>query len=367
MADYDFLIVGSGLYGSVFAHEATKRGKRCLVLERRAHTGGNCHTEAMLGINVHLYGAHIFHTSNEQVWQYMRQFCTFNRYVNSPVANYNGLLYNLPFNMNTFCRLWDDVRTPAEARERIERQRVKLGHEPRNLEEQALSQVGWLIYSRLIKDYSEKQWGRPATEIPAFVLKRIPLRYTFDNNYFDDSHQGIPEGGYAPLFQRLLRGIDVRMGVDFLDDPAHWAAQADRVLFTGPLDAYFHQSLGALEFRTLRFQHTPMRQVRDYQGCAVMNHTYAGVPFTRTIEHKHFEFGQQPGTVVSYEFSEPWRKGAEPYYPVNDERNNRLARQYRGMARSLPNVSFGGRLGEYQYYDMDDTVEHALGHPWLKA
>ncbi|MDY5968845.1 MAG: UDP-galactopyranose mutase [Bacteroidales bacterium] len=366
MMKYDFLIVGSGLFGSVFAHEATKQGKKCLVLERRAHIGGNCHTQEVCGINVHCYGAHIFHTNSDRVWRYMGQFCDFNRFVNSPLALYKGVMYNLPFNMNTFCRLWDDVHTPAEAKARIEQQRVKLDHEPRNLEEQALAQVGWLVYERLIKGYSEKQWGRPACEIPAFVLKRIPLRYTFNNNYFDDQHQGIPQGGYSPIFDQLLLGCDVRLGVDFLDDPDYWKEQAEKILFTGALDAYFHHCHGQLDFRSLRFEHKTMESVNDYQGNAVVNHADASVPYTRTIEHKHFEFGKQPGTVVTYEYSVPWHEGAEPCYPVNDERNERLAKQYKAMASTLKDVSFGGRLAEYRYYDMDDTVERVLDHPWLR-
>lgn len=364
---YDYLIVGAGLYGSVFAHEAAKKGKRCLVIEKRDHIGGNCYTREMAGINVHWYGAHIFHTSNEDVWNYMQQFCQFNHYVNSPIANYKGVLYNLPFNMNTFTKLWPDVLTPDDARRRIAEQQAEYAgiEEPRNLEEQGMKLGGRDIYEKLVKGYSEKQWGMPATEIPAFVLRRLPLRFTFDNNYFNDPHQGIPIGGYTKIFERLLDGIEVRLNTDFLSQKENFMAMADRVLYTGPIDAFFDYRLGKLEFRTVRFDHKLMSGVENFQGNAVFNYTDAAIPYTRVIEHKHFEFGKQPDTVVSYEYSEQWKEGSEPYYPINNERNDTLAARYRELAGSEQKVSFGGRLGEYKYYDMDKIVAQVLNHPWL--
>lgn len=364
---YDYLIVGAGLYGSVFAHEAAKKGKRCLVFEKRDHIGGNCYTREMAGINVHWYGAHIFHTSNEDVWNYMQQFCQFNHYVNSPIANYKGVLYNLPFNMNTFTKLWPDVLTPDDARRRIAEQQSEYAgiEEPRNLEEQGMKLGGRDIYEKLVKGYSEKQWGMPATEIPAFVLRRLPLRFTFDNNYFNDPHQGIPIGGYTKIFERLLDGIEVRLNTDFLSQKENFMAMADRVLYTGPIDAFFDYRLGKLEFRTVRFDHKLMSGVENFQGNAVFNYTDAAIPYTRVIEHKHFEFGKQPDTVVSYEYSEQWKEGSEPYYPINNERNDTLAARYRELAGSEQKVSFGGRLGEYKYYDMDKIVAQVLNHPWL--
>ncbi len=364
---YDYLIVGAGLYGSVFAHEAAKKGKRCLVIEKRDHIGGNCYTREMAGINVHWYGAHIFHTSNDDVWNYMQQFCQFNHYVNSPIANYKGVLYNLPFNMNTFTKLWPDVLTPDDARRRIAEQQAEYAgiEEPRNLEEQGMKLGGRDIYEKLVKGYSEKQWGMSATEIPAFVLRRLPLRFTFDNNYFNDPHQGIPIGGYTKIFERLLDGIEVRLNSDFLSQKENFMAMADRVLYTGPIDAFFDYRLGKLEFRTVRFDHKLMSGVENFQGNAVFNYTDAAIPYTRVIEHKHFEFGKQPDTVVSYEYSEQWKEGSEPYYPINNERNDTLAARYRELAGSEQKVSFGGRLGEYKYYDMDKIVAQVLNHPWL--
>lgn len=361
---YDFLIVGAGLYGSVFARQATDKGYKCLVVERRSHIGGNCYTEDIAGINVHLYGAHIFHTKDERVWQYMNRFCRFNNYVNSPIANFKGELYNLPFNMNTFCKLWPDVHTPDEARQRIAEQRIDV-ESPRNLYEQGMKLAGRDIFLKLIKGYSEKQWGRRAEEIPAFVLRRVPLRFTFDNNYFNDPYQGIPVGGYTKVFEKLLDGVEVRLNCDFLAERDSLMAMADRVVYTGPIDAYFGHRLGNLDFRSLRFDHKLMKGVDNYQGNAVFNYTDAETPYTRIIEHKHFEFGQQPDTVVTFEYPKQWAPGDEPYYPVNDDRNNQLVDEYRKLSEKESKVWFGGRLGEYRYNDMDQTVAHVLDHPWL--
>lgn len=367
MQKYDYLIVGAGLYGAVFAQIATQNGKKCLVVERRNHIGGNCYTKKINDINVHYYGAHIFHTSKEEVWQYMNRFCTFNHYVNSPIANYKGELYNMPFNMNTFCKLWPDVHTPAEAKARIAEQQAEYANivEPKNLLEQGMKLAGRDIFTKLVKGYSEKQWGLPAEEIPAFVLRRLPFRFTFDNNYFNDPHQGIPVGGYTPIFEKLLDGIEVRLDTDFLADKEHFLAMADRVVYTGPLDAYFNFQLGHLDFRSLRFDHQLKEGVENFQGNAVFNYTDRETPYTRIIEHKHFEFGHQPDTVISYEYSQDWTPGVEPYYPINNERNDALAEQYRRLAADEKNVSFGGRLGEYKYYDMDKIVAQVLQHPWL--
>lgn len=367
MKKYDYIIVGAGLYGSVFAHEALKRGKRCLVVERRNHIGGNCYTEQIKGINVHQYGAHIFHTGNEEVWRYMQQFCEFNNYVNSPIAKYKGKLYNLPFNMNTFCKLWPDVVTPKDAMLKIEQQRAEYAdiQEPRNLEEQGMKLVGRDIYTTLVKGYSEKQWGMPATEIPAFVLRRLPVRFTFDNNYFNDRYQGIPVGGYTPIFEKLLEGVEVQLNVDFLAHKERYCSMADRVLFTGPIDAFYDYCFGKLEYRTVRFDHKILEGVENYQGNAVFNFTDAAIPYTRIIEHKHFEFGKQPDTIISFEYSESWSDGKEPYYPINNERNNELASRYKALALKEERISFGGRLGEYKYYDMDRIVEQVLKHSWL--
>lgn len=367
MKQYDYIIVGAGLYGCVFAHEAKLRGKKCLVLERRDHIGGNCYTKTVNDINVHYYGAHIFHTSNERVWEYMNQFCSFNHYVNSPIANFHGELYNMPFNMNTFCKLWPDVHTPAEAKARIAEQQAEFANieEPKNLYEQGMKLAGKDIFLKLVKGYSEKQWGLPAEEIPAFVLRRLPFRFTFDNNYFNDPHQGIPVGGYTPIFEKLLEGIEVRLGVDFLTDKQKYLDMAERVVYTGPLDAYFDFRLGHLDFRSLRFDHQLKEGIENFQGNAVFNYTDAETPYTRVIEHKHFEFGKQPDTVVTYEYSQDWKPGVEPYYPINNERNDALAAQYKDLASQEKNVCFGGRLGEYKYYDMDKIVAQVLDHPWL--
>lgn len=383
MRHYDYLIVGSGLYGATFAHQAMKRGKSCLVIDKRPHRGGNVYCEEVEGIHVHKYGAHIFHTSNAEVWNFVNSIVPFNRYTNCPVANYKGRLYNLPFNMNTFCQMWG-VTTPAEAQAKIEEQKAealeelrKAGvEEPRNLEEQALCLVGRDIFYTLIKEYTEKQWGRDCKELPAFIIKRLPVRMVFDNNYFNDRFQGIPEGGYNRLIDGLLEGVEVLTDVDFFVDNAGltesdkplsecWREVADRLVYTGALDEYFGYSLGRLDWRTVSFQ-TRVEDTPNYQGNAVVNYTSHEQPYTRVIEHKHFEmFGQAvydcPKTVVSEEYSTEYRPGMEPYYPVNDERNNQLAEAYRKMAEQEQDVLFGGRLAQYKYYDMAPVIEQALG------
>ena len=359
MEKYDYLIVGAGLYGAVFAHEATKRGKRCLVIEKRDHIAGNIYTYECEGINVHNYGAHIFHTNNKDVWDYVNQFAVFNRYTNSPVANYNGEIYNLPFNMNTFNKMWG-VITPQEAAEKIEQQRKEAGiTEPKNLEEQAISLVGTDIYEKLIKGYTAKQWGRDCKELPAFIIKRLPVRFTYDNNYFNALYQGIPVGGYTKMVENMLRGIEVRLNTDYLADKEKFDAIADNVIYTGPVDAYFDYKLGTLQYRSVRFE-TELLDMENYQGNAVVNYTDYDTPYTRIIEHKHFEFGTQPKTVISREYSAEWQQGDEPYYPVNNDQNNGLYAQYKELADKEENVIFGGRLGEYKYYDMDKVIEVAL-------
>ena len=355
---YDYLIVGSGLFGAVFAHEAKKAGKNVLVIERRNHTGGNIFCEEKEGINIHKYGAHIFHTSYKDVWEYVNHFVEFNNYVNSPVANYKGELYNLPFNMNTFTKLWGIV-TPAEAAAKIDEQRKTIKGEPKNLEEQAISLVGTDIYMKLIKGYTEKQWGRSCSELPAFIIKRLPVRYTFDNNYFNDCYQGIPVGGYNRLIGALLDGIEVRTGVDYNESREEYEGIAQKVVYTGPIDAYYGYKLGMLEYRGLNFE-TERLEVANYQGVAVMNYTEREVPYTRVIEHKHFEFGNQTITYVTREYPAEWRPGEEAYYPVNNERNQKLYQQYAELAGREKNVIFGGRLAEYKYYDMDDVIKCAL-------
>ncbi len=356
---YDYLIVGAGLYGAVFAQELKKAGKTCLVIDKRDHIAGNIYTHEMEGIQVHQYGAHIFHTNNKEVWDYLGQFTTFNRYTNSPVANYKGELYNLPFNMNTFNKMWG-VITPEEAQAKIEEQRkASYTPEPKNLEEQAINLVGVDIYEKLIKGYTEKQWGRPCTELPAFIIKRLPVRFIYDNNYFNALYQGIPVGGYTAMVEKMLDGVEVRLNQDYLADKAAWDALADKVVYTGPIDAYFAYKLGVLEYRSVRFE-TEVLDKPNYQGNAVVNYTDAETPYTRIIEHKHFEFGTQEKTVISREYSAEWKLGDEPYYPVNDEKNGALYAQYKELAAGEPNVIFGGRLGEYQYYDMDKVVEVAL-------
>jgi UDP-galactopyranose mutase len=356
---FDYLIVGAGLYGAVFAHEMTKKGKRCLVIDKRGHIGGNIYTEEVEGIQVHKYGAHIFHTNNRSVWEYVNGFVEFNRYTNSPIANYNGEIYNMPFNMNTFNRMWG-VITPDEARAKIEQQKAKAGiTEPKNLEEQAISLVGTDIYEKLVKGYTQKQWGRPCTELPSFIIKRLPVRFTYDNNYFNALYQGIPIGGYTKLIASLLEGVEVRLNTDYLENKAALDGEAKRIVYTGPVDAYFGYRFGALQYRSVRFE-TETLDMENYQGNAVVNYTDADTPYTRIIEHKHFEFGTQPKTVISREYSAEWKQGDEPYYPVNDDKNGELYSRYKELADKEVNVVFGGRLGEYKYYDMDKVIEQAL-------
>jgi UDP-galactopyranose mutase len=359
MPKYDYLVIGSGLFGSVFAYKAKQAGKKCLVIDKRPHQGGNVHCENIEGINVHRYGAHIFHTNNKAVWDFVNSFVPFNRYTNAPVANYKDRLYNLPFNMNTFYALWG-VKTPDEARAKIEAQRRGAGStDPKNLEEQALSLVGRDIYEILIKGYTEKQWERECVKLPAFIIKRIPLRFTFDNNYFNDAYQGIPIGGYNKLIGGLLAGIETKLNTGFFEDREYFESLAENIVFTGRIDEFYQCRFGQLEYRSLRFE-TETLDCENYQGNAVVNYTDAGTPYTRIIEHKHFEFGEQPKTVISREYPMEWREGAEPFYPVNDEKNNALYRRYRLLADSERCVTFGGRLAEYKYYDMDDVVEKAL-------
>lgn len=370
MKQYDFLIVGSGLFGTTFAYRATKAGKKCLVIDKRPHLGGNVYCKQVEGINVHKYGAHIFHTSNKEVWDFVNSIVEFNRYTNCPVANYKGELYNLPFNMNTFNRMWPDVHTPAEAQARIDEQKAEAvaalnGREPQNLEEQALCLVGKDIFYKLIKEYTEKQWGRDCKELPAFIIKRLPVRMIFDNNYFNDKYQGIPVGGYNKLIEGLLEGVDCITGVDFFrSEYKDWKKYADKLVYTGAVDEYFDYKLGKLDWRTVSFK-TRIEDTPNYQGNAVVNYTSHDEPYTRVIEHKHFEmFGQEvydcPKTVVSEEYSTEYKEGMEPYYPVNDDRNNALAEEYRKLADSEDGVIFGGRLGQYKYYDMAPVIEQVL-------
>lgn len=372
MKEFDYLIVGAGLFGATFAHLAAKAGKKCLVIDRRMHTGGNIFCENIEGINVHKYGAHIFHTSDKKIWDFVNSFVPFNRYTNCPVADYKGELYNLPFNMNTFHQIWG-VRTPDEARKIIHRQRQEAfdamlasgaGCEPRNLEEQALLLVGRDIYFKLVKGYTEKQWGRPCTALPAFIIKRLPVRFVYDNNYFNDRYQGIPEGGYNRLTDGLLDGIETRTGVDFFSDRSCWESLAEKVVFTGKIDEYFGYRFGKLEYRTVRFEEEVL-DCPNWQGNAVVNYTDREVPFTRIIEHKHFEMSgdgvyEIPVTVISREYSTEWRDGMEPYYPVNDDRNNSLYARYKALADAEPSVIFGGRLAEYRYYDMAPVIGRAF-------
>ncbi len=357
---YDYLIVGAGLYGAVFAQQAAKAGKKVLVIDKRDHIAGNVFTEKIEDINVHKYGAHIFHTSNKEVWDYVNQFAEFNRFTNSPVANYKGELYSLPFNMFTFNQMWG-VITPQEAADKIEQQKKAAGiQEPQNLEEQAISLVGTDIYEKLVKGYTEKQWGRDCKDLPAFIIKRLPVRLTFDNNYFNALYQGIPMGGYTKMVENMLAGIEVRLGVDYLQNKSELDKLAHKVVYTGPIDAYFDFKLGHLEYRSVRFE-TEVLDIPNFQGNAAVNYTDRETPWTRIIEHKWFEFGTQPKTVISREYSSEWKPGDEPYYPVNDEKNSNLYQQYRKLAQEEELVLFGGRLGEYKYYDMDAVIAAALG------
>ena len=356
---YDYLIVGAGLYGAVFAHEAHKKGKKCLVIERRDHIGGNIYCEKVEDINVHKYGAHIFHTSNKKIWDYVNQFAEFNNYINSPIAIYQDELYNLPFNMNTFSKMWG-IKTPEEAQQKIQEQIEELHiTDPQNLEEQALSLVGKDVYEKLVKGYTEKQWGRDCKDLPAFIIKRLPTRFTYDNNYFNDRYQGIPIGGYTKIVEKLLEGIETLHNTDYRKFISENPHIADKTVYTGQIDEFFDYQLGVLEYRSVRFE-TEVLDKPNYQGNAVVNYTDKEVPYTRIIEHKHFEFGKQPKTVISREYSSEWKKGDEPYYPVNDEKNTKLYEQYVELAKSRPDVIFGGRLGAYKYFDMDKVIDAAL-------
>lgn len=361
MEQYDYLIVGAGLFGAVFAREATLAGERCLVIDRRNTAGGNAYCEDIDGIHIHQYGAHIFHTDKPEIWKYVNKLSEFNRYTNSPLACFEGKLYNLPFNMNTFYQLWG-VRTPEEAKAKIKEECSEYNHiiAPQNLEEQALKLCGKDIYYRLIRGYTEKQWGRPATELPAFIIKRIPFRFTFDNNYFDDPYQGIPVGGYNRLINGLLKGIEVRTNIDYMKHRAELTPIARQILYTGCIDEYFDYCYGHLEYRSLRFEHKRLDNIDNFQGNAVVNYCERGIPYTRIIEHKHFESGKQPFTIVTYEYPDSFEPGKEPYYPVNDDKNNSLYQKYRELAKQQKKVLFGGRLAQYTYADMDDTIEAAL-------
>ena len=354
---YDYLIVGTGLFGSIFAHEMTKKGKKCLIIEKRDHIGGNVYTENIENINVHKYGAHIFHTNNKEVWEYINQFADFNRYTNSPVANYNGELYNLPFNMNTFYQMWG-VKTPEEAKAKINEQKSEIKN-PKNLEEQAISLIGKDIYEKLIKGYTEKQWGRKCRDLPAFIIKRLPVRYTFDNNYFNDLYQGIPIGGYTKIIEKMLENIEVKLNTDFFDDKTKWMDIADKIIFTGMIDQYYDYCYGELEYRGLDFEFETL-DMENYQGNAVINYTDAETPYTRIIEHKHFEDSDSPKTIITKEYPKTWMKGEEAYYPLNDDNNSELFKKYQELAKKEDKVIFGGRLGMYQYFDMWQVIDEAL-------
>lgn len=356
---YNYLIVGSGLFGSIFAYEAKKKGKKCLVIDKRNHVGGNIYTENVEGINVHKYGAHIFHTSNKEVWEYIQQFAEFNRYTNSPIANYKGEIYNMPFNMNTFNKLWGVV-TPEEAKVKINEQIKESGiTEPKNLEEQAISLVGKDIYEKLVKGYTQKQWGKPCNELPSFIIKRLPVRFTYDNNYFNDLYQGIPIGGYTQIIEKMLDGIDVRLNCDFFEYREELSNIAEKIVFTGMIDQYYDYCYGELEYRSLRFEEE-LLDADNYQGNAVVNYNEYEVPYTRIIEHKHFEYGTQDKTVITREYPATWKKGDEPYYPMNDDKNNALYAKYKALADKENNVIFGGRLGMYKYFDMHHVIAEAL-------
>jgi UDP-galactopyranose mutase len=358
MKKYDYILVGSGLYAGVFAWYARQKGKSCLVLEKRDHIGGNICCEDVEGIHVHRYGAHIFHTSNKKVWEFVNSLAEFNRYTNSPVANYKGEMYNMPFNMNTFSKMWN-ISSPKEAKAIIEEQKKEIQGEPKNLEEQAIRLVGREIYEKLVKGYTEKQWGRDCKELPAFIIRRLPVRYTYDNNYFNDLYQGIPIGGYNVIIQRLFEGCDIKMGEDYLENKEYYDSLGETVVYTGTIDAYYNYCFGRLEYRSLRFE-SEIRGEENYQGVAVVNYTDRETPFTRIIEHKHFEFGTQSKTVITREYPVTWQEGMEPYYPVNDEKNQGLYQKYADLAAKEERVIFGGRLGEYKYYDMDKVIESAM-------
>lgn len=356
---YDYLIVGAGLFGSIFAYEAKKRGKNCLVIDKRPHIGGNIYTKEVEGINVHEYGAHIFHTSNHEVWKYIQQFATFNRYTNSPIARYKDEIYNMPFNMNTFNKLWG-VITPEQAKKKIEQQIKESGiTDPKNLEEQAISLVGRDIYEKLVKGYTQKQWGRRCDELPSFIIKRLPVRFTYDNNYFNDLYQGIPIGGYTPIIEKMLEGIDIRLNCNYFSNRKELETIANKIVFTGMIDQYYDYCFGELEYRSLRFE-TEILESENYQGNAVVNYNEYEIPYTRIIEHKHFEYGKQEKTVITREYPATWKKGDEPYYPMNDEKNNCLYEKYKALADKENKVIFGGRLGMYKYYDMHHIISEAL-------
>ncbi|AJA46759.1 UDP-galactopyranose mutase [Clostridium pasteurianum DSM 525 = ATCC 6013] len=359
MKKYNYIIVGSGIFGAIFAYEANKIGKKCLVIDKRSHIGGNIYCEDIEGINVHKYGAHIFHTSNKKVWDYINSFAEFNRYTNSPIAIYKDELYNMPFNMNTFNRLWG-VRTPSEAKAKIAEQILESNiMKPQNLEEQAIKLVGKDIYEKLIKGYTEKQWGTKATELPAFIIKRLPVRFTYDNNYFNDKYQGIPIGGYTKIIEKMLKGIEVRLNTDFFKSRKEFENLTEKIVFTGMIDEFYNYKFGTLEYRSLRFENEILNQ-ENYQGNAVINYTEYEVPYTRIIEHKHFEYGTQPKTVITKEYPARWNKGDEPYYPINNERNNIIYSKYKNLSNKETDVIFGGRLAEYKYYDMHNVIEQAL-------
>lgn len=356
---YDYLIVGAGLFGAVFAHEMTKAGKKCLIIEKRDHIAGNAYTELKENINVHKYGAHIFHTNNKEVWEYINQFADFNRFTNSPVANYKGELYNLPFNMNTFYQMWG-VKTPTEAKDKIEEQKAEAKVEnPQNLEEQAISLIGKDIYEKLVKGYTEKQWGRKCSELPSFIIKRLPVRFTYDNNYFNDLYQGIPIGGYTKIVEKMLEGIEVKLNTDFFDDKQHWLDIADKVIFTGMIDEYYEYCYGELEYRGLNFEFETL-DTENYQGNAVINYTDAETPYTRIIEHKHFENSESLKTIITKEYPKSWVKGEEAYYPMNDDKNSELFNKYVELSKKEDKVIFGGRLGMYRYFDMWQVIDEAL-------
>ncbi|MCI9636371.1 MAG: UDP-galactopyranose mutase [Hungatella sp.] len=358
MKKYDYVLVGSGLFAGVWAYLARKKGKTCLVVEKRDHIGGNIYCQDVEGIHVHKYGAHIFHTSNREVWDFVNSLVEFNRYTNSPVANYKGEMYNMPFNMNTFSKMWN-ISTPEEARAIIEKQKESVAGEPKNLEEQAISLVGVDIYRKLVKGYTEKQWGRDCTELPAFIIKRLPVRYTYDNNYFNDLYQGIPMGGYNVIIEKLFEGCDMETGMDYLEKKEYYDSLGETIVYTGTLDSFYQYCFGKLEYRSLRFE-TEVKNTDNYQGVAVVNYTDRETPYTRIIEHKHFEFGTQPKTVITREYPADWQEGMEPYYPVNDQRNQELYEKYAALAKKEKNVIFGGRLAEYKYYDMDKVIESAF-------